>query len=109
MYVATKSARSVSCKEGMARRARTGISIAWRGETVTATIENRGRAGAEVPVLVQTPSGEKSVRVLVKAGEKGVGRIDVSVAPGKVVVNDGSVPEANQGNNAYDVPPPQKP
>ena len=40
---------------------------------VTATIENRGHAGAEVPVIVQTPSGEKIVRVLVKAGEKGVG------------------------------------
>ena len=74
---------------------------------VTATIENRGHAGAEVPVIIQTPSGEKSVRVLVKAGEKGVGRIEVPVAPDKIVVNDGSVPEANTGNNVYDMPPPQ--
>ena len=74
---------------------------------VTATIENRGHAGAEVPVLVQTPSGEKSVRVLVKGGEKGVGRLEVGVAPNKIVVNDGSVPEANTGNNEYDVPPPK--
>ena len=74
---------------------------------MTATIENRGHAGAEVPVIIQTPSGEKSVRVLVKAGEKGVGRIEVPVAPDKIVVNDGSVPEANIGNNVYDVPPPQ--
>ena len=75
---------------------------------VTATIENRGRAGAEVPVLIQTPSGEKSVRVLVKAGDKGIGRIEVAVAPDKVKVNDGSVPEANTSNNVYDVPPPSK-
>jgi hypothetical protein len=71
---------------------------------VTATIENRGGAGAEVPVLIQTPSGEKSVRVLVKAGEKGTGRIEVPVAPDKIVVNDGSVPEANLGNNVYEIP-----
>jgi hypothetical protein len=71
---------------------------------VTATIENRGGAGAEVPVLIQTPSGEKSVRVVVKAGEKGTGRIEVPVAPDKIVVNDGSVPEANLGNNVYEIP-----
>jgi hypothetical protein len=74
---------------------------------VTTTIENRGHAAAEVPVLMQTPSGEKVVRVLVKPGEKGIGRIEVPVAPDKVVVNDGSVPEANVGN-VYDVPPPSK-
>jgi len=73
---------------------------------VTTTIENRGLAGGEVPVLVQTPSGEKSVRVLVKAGEKESGRLEVPVAPDKVVVNDGSVPEANTENNVYDVPKP---
>ena len=74
---------------------------------LTVTIENRGHAGAEVPVFMQTPSGEKSVRVLVKAGEKGVGRLEVPVAPDKITVNDGSVPEANTVNNAYDVPPPK--
>ena len=73
---------------------------------VTVTIEDRGHAGAEVPVLVQTPSGEKMMRVLVKAGEKGTGRIEVPVAPDKIVVNDGSVPEANVGS-VYNVPPPQ--
>ncbi|MDR3749544.1 MAG: hypothetical protein P4M04_15595 [Acidobacteriota bacterium] len=73
---------------------------------VTVTIENRGRTGAEVPGLVQTPSGEKSVRIVVKAGQKGTGRLEVPVAPDKIVVNDGSVPEASTGNNVYDVPPP---
>jgi hypothetical protein len=71
---------------------------------VTATVENRGRAGAEVPVAVQTPVGEKSARVLVKAGEKAVARIEVPAAPTKLVVNDGSVPEANTSNNAYNIP-----
>ena len=71
---------------------------------VTATISNHGRAGAEVPVLIQTPSGEKSVRVLLKAGEQGVARIEVPIAPDKIVVNDGSVPEATVGNNVYEIP-----
>jgi hypothetical protein len=71
---------------------------------VTATIENRGGAGAEVPVLIETPSGEKSVRVVVKAGQKGAGRIEVPVSPDKITVNDGSVPEANTGNNVYEIP-----
>ena len=82
------------------------LSETQKNYMVTATIENRGHAGAEVPVVIQTPSGEKSVRVLVKAGEKGVGRIEVPVPPAKIVVNDGSVPEANLGNNEYDVPAP---
>ncbi len=71
----------------------------------TVTIENRGRAGAEVPVIVQAPSGEKTVRVLAKAGEKGTGRIEVPVAPDRIVVNDGSVPTANTADNVYLVPP----
>lgn len=88
--------------------ARTLLSEA-KSFLVTATIENRGRAGAEVPVVMQTPSGEKVMRVVVKAGEKGTGRIEVPVAPDKVVVNDGSVPEATApGSNVFDVPPPAK-
>ncbi|MFZ0792296.1 MAG: hypothetical protein WAM65_00915, partial [Candidatus Korobacteraceae bacterium] len=42
------------------------------------------------------------------AGQKGTGRIEVSVAPDKITVNDGSVPEANAGNNVYKVPPPRE-
>jgi hypothetical protein len=71
---------------------------------VTVTIENRGGAGAEVPVLIQTPGGEKIVRVLVKAHQKASGRSQAPAAPTKVVVNDGSVPETNSGDNTFDVP-----
>ena len=80
------------------------LSEATKSFLVTATIENRGGAGAEVPVLIQTPSGEKTVRVLVKAGQKGTGRIEVPMPPDKITVNDGSVPEANLGNNVYEIP-----
>jgi hypothetical protein len=80
------------------------LSEANKSFLVTTTIENRGGAGAEVPVLIQTPSGEKSVRVVVKAGGKGAGRLEVPVAPDKITVNDGSIPEANLGDNVYEIP-----
>ncbi len=73
---------------------------------LTVTLEDRGHAGAEVPVIIQTPSGEKVIRVLVKASEKDSGRLELPIAPDKITVNDGSVPEANIQNNVYDVPPP---
>ena len=88
--------------------ARPLLSDTAKSFLVTVTIENRGKAGAEVPVLMQTPSGEKRVRVLVKAGQKETGRLEMPLAPDKVVVNDGSVPEANIGNNEYPVPPPEQ-
>jgi hypothetical protein len=70
------------------------------------TLENRGHAGAEVPVFVQTPSGQKEIRILVKAGEKESGRLELPIIPDKITVNDGSVPEANTKDNVFDVPPP---
>ena len=71
---------------------------------VTVTIENRGGAGAEVPVVIQTPSGDRIARVLVRAHQKASGRSQVPAAPTKVVVNDGSVPETNSNDNTFDVP-----
>jgi hypothetical protein len=71
---------------------------------VTVTIENRGDAGAEVPVLVQTPDGEKIARVRVMGHQKASERVQVPAAPSKVVVNDGSVPEVNSDDNTFDVP-----
>jgi hypothetical protein len=68
---------------------------------VTVTIENLGRAGAEVPVTVETANGEKVVRVLVRAHDKGYARVEVPELPTRVVVNDGSVPESDKSNNVY--------
>jgi hypothetical protein len=70
----------------------------------TVTIENRGGAGAEVPVVIQTPVGERVMRVLVKAHQKGSGRSQVPATPTRVVVNDGSVPEINSADNTFDLP-----
>jgi hypothetical protein len=69
---------------------------------VTATIENSGSAGAEVPVRIETAKGEKVTRVLVRAHDKGYARVEVPEPPTRVIVNDGSVPESNAGNNVYD-------
>jgi hypothetical protein len=71
---------------------------------VTVTVENTGGAGAEVPVFIQTPSGERTLRLLVKAHEKASGRSQVPALPTRAVVNDGSVPEINTDNNTFDVP-----
>jgi hypothetical protein len=71
---------------------------------VTVTIENRGGAGAEVPVLIQTPDGEKIARVRAMGHQKASERVQVPAAPTKVVVNDGSVPEINSDDNTFEVP-----
>jgi hypothetical protein len=71
---------------------------------VTVTIENRGNAGAEVPVVIETAAGERTVRVLVRAHQKASGRSQVPAAPTRVIVNDGSVPEANSSDNTFDLP-----
>ena len=71
---------------------------------VTVTIENRGGAGAEVPVLVQTPAGERTVRILAPSHQKAVARLQIPTSPTKVVVNDGSIPVSNSTESIYDVP-----
>lgn len=74
---------------------------------VTVNLTNQGGASAEVPVLVQTPSGERPLRILVKAHETNAGRMEVPIAPATVTVNDGSVPEANVSDNVYQVTVPK--
>jgi hypothetical protein len=71
---------------------------------VTVTVENTGRAGAEVPVLVSAAAGERSARVIVPAGGKAVVRVPIPVMPTKATVNDGSVPETDTGNNTFNIP-----
>ncbi len=68
---------------------------------VTATIENLSAAGAEVPVVVESAHGRRSMRVLVRAHDKGYARVEIPELPTRVVVNDGSVPEGKTGNNVY--------
>ncbi len=76
---------------------------------VTVTIDNSGGASAEVPVTIQTATGEKSIRILAKAHQKTSERVQLPEAPTKVTVNDGSVPESDPGNNIFDVPASSQP
>ncbi len=72
---------------------------------VTVTVENLGTAGAQVPVIVRTASGDLSQPLVVRAKEKMVTRIRVGLSPSEVVVNDDSVPESDTTNNTFKVPP----
>ena len=76
------------------------------GFMVTITIENLGNAGAEVPVILRTESGEIIKRLEVHAKSKAAVRVQAASAPLEVVVNDGSVPESDVSNNVFKVPPP---
>ena len=71
---------------------------------VTVTVENRGGAGAEVPVVIQAASGERTVRVLVAAKQKASARVQVPGAPTQAVANDGSVPVSSTEGSTYSVP-----
>jgi hypothetical protein len=68
---------------------------------VTVTVENAGDAAAEVPVIVPVEKGEAEQRVMVTARGKSVARITAPAAPAQVIVNDGSVPEADMNNNVF--------
>ena len=73
---------------------------------ITVSVENLGAAAAEVPVLAEVPGGERSVRVLVKPGEKAIARINTQQVPTEIIVNDGSVPESDLTNNTFKITPP---
>lgn len=68
---------------------------------VTVAVENMGKAAAEVPLILHAPGGEIRERVRVPAAGEGVARIQMPQPPTEVVVNDGSVPEAETGNNRF--------
>jgi hypothetical protein len=71
--------------------------------SVTVTVENSGRAGAEVPVVVRAAQGEERKRLELHAREKGVVRIPIPATPQQAIVNDGSVPEFDMSNNVADI------
>ena len=75
---------------------------------VTVTVENLGAAGAEVPVIVRFDGGETSEHLEVRAKSKGVVRIATPGPPIEIVVNDGSVPESDVGNNTFKVGSPSQ-
>jgi hypothetical protein len=73
------------------------------GYMVTVTVENRGSAGAEVPVRLHMANGENSERLIVPAKSTASVRIVCPSFPQQATVNDGSVPEADESNNVYKI------
>lgn len=78
---------------GYARPSLQGIYL------VSATIENKGAAAAEVPVIVHTQTGDVVSRLRVSGHSKNAARIEVGSRPIEVTVNDGSIPEADGSDN----------
>jgi len=71
---------------------------------VTVTVENLGRAGAEVPIRIRLKNGEATGRLVVKGKSQASVRIEAAQYPLEVIVNDGSVLEFEADNNAFIVP-----
>lgn len=76
------------------------LNGAW---VVAVTVENKGAAGAEVPLRARASQGERSTRVLVKGGEQAFVRLELPGTPIELTVNDGSVPESDTTNNVFKV------
>jgi hypothetical protein len=70
---------------------------------VTVTLENLGHAGAEVPITVRFEGGETKARLEVRGDSHASVRVETSALPEEVIVNDGSVPEADLSNNTFKV------
>ena len=73
------------------------------GYILTITVEDRGDAGAEVPVTVETAHGAVTRRLEVHGHDKAFLRVEVPEAPRRVIVNDGSVPEVLRKDNVFEV------
>jgi len=69
---------------------------------VTATIETGAMPERKCRVLIQTPSAKKLARV-VKREAEGTGRVEMPVAPDKIVVTTAAFGRRMSGNNVYDV------
>jgi hypothetical protein len=73
------------------------------GYMVTVVVENRGGAGAEIPVTLHMQGSEASDRLIVAGNSKASVRIQTPSLPQDVTLNDGSVPESNTSNDIYKI------
>ncbi len=73
------------------------------GYLLTITVENRGAAGAEVPLTVRFNGGEVTQRLVVRGKSNSVIRMELLKPPEEIVVNDGSVPESAITNNVFKI------
>ena len=72
---------------------------------LTVTVGNLGSSGAEVPVSVKFAGGEVTKRIEVRSKDKASIRVETPTPAQEVIVNDGSVPESDVGNNGFRIEP----
>ncbi|HVZ18081.1 MAG TPA: hypothetical protein VG897_13245, partial [Terriglobales bacterium] len=70
---------------------------------VAVTVENKGGAGAEIPVTVRGASGEQTVRMMIPAHQKATTRLAVPGKPTEVTINDGTVPETDTSDDRLEL------
>ncbi len=70
---------------------------------LTVTVENTRTCGAEVPIAIRFAGGELTRRAEVRAKSSAVVRVEVPSQPQEVIVNDGSVPESNDGAKPFKI------
>jgi hypothetical protein len=79
----------------------------WKTEKgvqfITVTLENLGNAGAEVPFTILFEGGEITKRIEVRAKGTATTRVELPGTASAIVVNDGSVPESDLTNNAFQI------
>jgi hypothetical protein len=81
--------------------------IPTKGFMLTITLDNRGTAGAEVPVNIKFNGGEMTKRIEVRAKSKATVRVETPAVPQEIRVNDGSVPESETRNNIFKIEAPK--
>lgn len=74
-----------------------------RVQMITVTLENRSAVGADVPFTIHCGGDEVSRRLEVRAKSTATLRVELPGTPSEVVLNDGSVPEAEVSNNVFKV------
>ena len=73
------------------------------GYMVTVMVENRGEAGAEIPVTLHTEGSEASAKLVVAGKSKASVRIPTASPAQSVTLNDGSVPESDGSGDVYKI------
>lgn len=73
------------------------------GSIYTVTVVNTGDVGAEVPITLHMGAADSTERLQVDARSKASIRMRAVAPVQEIVVNDGSVPESDTGNNVFKV------
>ena len=77
-----------------------------RVQMITVTLENVGAVGAEIPFTVHCGGDDVVRRLEVRAKSTATLRIELPSPPSEIILNDGSVPEADVSKHVFKVSAP---